>query len=87
MGRQQEAQVFGVDIQLRTLPGNAGIHAGVLVRNAEAAAFVVHEAVKGDLSDRTEIPPHFRRVLNLQQMLGAGVKMGLPREAIEALVK
>lgn len=53
MGRQQEAKIFGVDIQLCTLPGNAGIHAGVLVRNAEAAALIVYEAVKGDLPDRT----------------------------------
>ena len=87
MRRQQETQVFGVDIQLRALPGNTGIHAGVLVRNAEAAAFVVHEAVKGDFPDRTEIPLHLRRVLNLQQMLGTGVKMGFPRKAVEALVK
>ncbi len=87
MGRRQEAQILRVEIQLRSMPGDAGIRANVLVRNAEAAASIVHEAVKGDLSDRTEIPPYLQSVLNLQQKLGAGVKVRFPREAVEALVK
>ena len=87
MRRQQEAHIFRVDIQLRALPGNTGKFADVLVRNAKAPAFVVHETVKGNLPNRAEIPSDLRRVLNLQQMLGAGPQMGFPRKTVEPLVK
>lgn len=56
--RQQETQIFAVDVQFLALPGNAGMLVNVPVRNTEVAALVVHKVVKGDLPDWTEIPPH-----------------------------
>ena len=87
MGSQKMPQVFGVDVQSRILPGDAGHLSVVSVWNAKTPAFIVDKPVEGNLPYRAKVFPHLNRIRNPGQMLSTGMEMGLLRDAIQTLVE
>lgn len=85
--RQQESQILRIDVQRPALPGNAGILADVLIRDAKAPPLEVDEAVKANLSGRTEIAADLQRVIQAQKVPRTDMEMRFLRDAVESLEK
>ena len=83
MGGQQDTKVDGIDVQRVTAAGDSGRRARIAVRYTKAAAFVIDEAVEGNLSLRTEIELYDVCSRKLFQAFDAAFGMKLLRYAVD----
>ena len=83
MGGQQDTKVDGIDEQRVTAAGDSGRRARIAVRYTKAAAFVIDEAVEGNLSLRTEIELYGVCSRQLFQAFDAAFGMKLLRYAVD----